>query len=171
MKQKVEEAGATLVLITPPTFDDQRAKKSFSYNAVLDRYAEWLIAKREEGWLVVDLHGPMNAEIALRREEDPEFTFQPDAVHPNLAGHWFMAGQLIRWFGDEKPSKVDSPQKLFNAEVTELIGQRMRVRRNAYLTAAGHKRPGVKRGLPVSDAENKAEALSMKLRDLLEKAR
>ena len=171
LRQKVEEAGATLILITPPTFDDQRAKKSFSYNAVLDRYSEWLMAKRAEGWLVVDLHGPMNAEIGRRRKDDPQFTFQPDAVHPNLAGHWFMAGQLAGWFGDKKPSKVDSPDKIFNAEVIELIGQRMSVRRNAYLTAAGHKRPGVKEGLPVSDAEKSAEAISMQLRDLLEKAR
>ena len=113
----------------------------------------------------------MNAEIALRRKTNPEFTFQPDAVHPNLAGHWFMAGQLIRWFGDEEPSKANSPDKMFNAEVAELIGQRMRVRRNAYLTAAGHKRPGVRKGLPVSDAEKEAEALSIQLRELLEKTR
>jgi hypothetical protein len=57
---------------------------------------------------------------------------------------------------------------MFNAEVIELIGQRMRVRRNAYLTAAGHKRPGVKRGLPVSGAEKEAEALSLRLREVLE---
>lgn len=171
LKQKVEEAGATLVMITPPTFDDQRAKKPFSYNAVLDRYAEWLISKREEGWLVVDLHGPMNAELALRRKEDPEFTFQPDAVHPNLAGHWFMASQLAAWFGDEKPSLVGSPGELFNSEAIELIEQRMKVRRDAYLTAAGHRRPGVAEGLPVTDAEMKAEALSMDLGDLLEQTR
>jgi lysophospholipase L1-like esterase len=167
LKQKVEAAGATLVLITPPAYDDQRARKPFSYNAVLDRYAEWLLSQRKQVWLVVNLHGPMTAEVAERRITNPEFTFQPDAVHPNSAGHWFMASQLIRWFGDEQAANADSPDKTLTAGVMMLIRQRIRVRRDAYLGEAGHKRPGIKRGLQVPEAENKAEELSIQLCELL----
>ena len=169
LKQKVEAAGATLVLITPPAYDDQRARKPFSYNAVLDRYAEWLLSQRKQGWLVVNLHGPMTAEVAERRITNPEFTFQPDAVHPNSAGHWFMASQLIRWFGDEQAANADSPDKTLTADVMMLIRQRIRVRRDAYLGEAGHKRPGINSGLPVLEAEEKAEDISMQLRELLDK--
>ena len=164
LKEKVEAAEAKLVLITPPFFDDQRAKKSFSYNAVLDRYAEWLLAQRKEGWLVVDLHGPMTTEVTRRRQTAPDFTFQPDAVHPNAEGHWFMARQLIRWFGDEEAARAESPEKMLadggvSPEAMKLVQQRMAILRDAYVAAAGHKRPGVRAGLPVPDAQQKAQEL------------
>jgi lysophospholipase L1-like esterase len=168
LKRQVEAAGVTLVLVTPPFYDDRRAKKSFSYNAVLDRYTEWLLAQRNEGWFVVDLHGPMAAEVAKRRETDPDFTFQPDAVHPNAEGHWFMARQLIRWFGDEKAARAQSPEEMlaarrFPPEVMKLVRQRMTVLRDAYVAAAGHKRPGVRAGLPVAEAQQKAQELSKQI--------
>src|SRR5262249_35798259 len=107
LKSQVEEAGATLVLITPPFFDDARAPRGFSYNAVLDEYSDWLLERRKEGWLVVDLHGPMAREVARRRMSDPEFTLQPDGVHPNAAGYWFVARQLIGWFGDAAAANAE----------------------------------------------------------------
>jgi lysophospholipase L1-like esterase len=172
LKREVEAAGATLVLITPPFYDDRRAKKSFSYNAVLDRYADWLLGQRSEGWLVADLHGPMAAEVARRRETAPDFTFQPDAVHPNSEGHWFMARQLIRWFGDEEAARADSPEKMLAArrvppQVIELARKRMTVLRDAYVSAAGHKRPGVRPGLPLPEAQQKARELSDQIQDKL----
>lgn len=171
LKRQVEAAGATLVLITPPFFDDQRARKSFSYNAVLDSYTEWLLAQREKGWLVVDLHGPMTSEVAKRRKTDPDFTFQPDAVHPNAEGHWFITGQLIRWFGDEAAGAADSPEKLLAAsgistDALELVQQRVSVLRDAYVAAAGHKRPGIQPGLPIPEAEEKSDELLMKIKSL-----
>jgi lysophospholipase L1-like esterase len=169
LKKRVEAAGATLVLVTPPSYDDQRAKKSFSYNAVLDRYAEWLLEQRDDGWLVVDLHGPMMSELARRRESDSDFTFQPDAVHPNDAGHWFMAGRLIGWFGDEEASRAASPKAMLAAheipaKALPLVRQRMGLLRDAYLTAAGHERPGIKAGLPIAEAEAQAAKLSAAIR-------
>jgi lysophospholipase L1-like esterase len=171
LKRQVEAAGAKLVLITPPFYDDQRAKKTFSYNAVLDRYADWLLEQRKEGWLVVDLHGPMAAEVAKRRETAPDFTFQPDAVHPNAEGHWFMACQLIRWFGDDEAACAESPEKMLAArsippEVMKLVRQRMTVLRDAYVAAAGHKRPGVRAGLPVPEAQQKARELSKQIQEI-----
>jgi lysophospholipase L1-like esterase len=168
LKRQVEAAGATLVLITPPFYDDQRAGKSFSYNAVLDRYAEWLLEQREEGWSVVDLHGPMTAEVAKRRETSSDFTFQPDAVHPNTEGHWFMARQLIRWFGDEQAARAATAEEMLAAqkmpsELLKLVRQRMTVLRDAFVAAAGHKRPGVRAGLPIPQAQQKAQELSKQI--------
>jgi lysophospholipase L1-like esterase len=165
LKHQVDAAGATLVLITPPFYDDQRSKKPFSYNAVLDRYSEWLLAQRKEGWLVVDLHGPMTAEVKERRRNEPEFTFQPDAVHPNAGGHWFMAQQLIHWFGDRQAARSESAENMLAArgqpaDKMQLVQQRMTVLRNAYVGAAGHQRPGVRAGLPLPEAQQKAQELS-----------
>src|SRR5262245_44495850 len=98
LKAQVEQAGARCIFMTPPFYDDQRAPKSFSYNEVLDRYSDWLLERRKEGWLVIDLHGPMTRDVRERRATQREFTYQPDGVHPNAQGHWFIARQLIGWF-------------------------------------------------------------------------
>ncbi|OYW18102.1 MAG: hypothetical protein B7Z55_11270 [Planctomycetales bacterium 12-60-4] len=168
LKRQVEEAGAKLVLITPPYHDDLRAKRAFSYNEVLSRYSQWLLSQREAGWVVIDLNGPMTDEVAMRRKSLPEFTFQPDAVHPNAEGQWFIARQLITEFGDESAAKAESPEALLSGkgispDLLKLVQQRMTLRRDAYLSAAGHKRPGVKAGLPVPEAEAKARELTMQI--------
>ncbi len=165
----MRDSGAELILVTPPTYDDTRSKKaSFSYNTVLDAYSQWLLSKRADGWLVIDVHGPMKESLADNRKADPQFTFQPDAVHPNEAGHWVMAQQLIRWFGDQHD--YANAQQLVGdtEEALKLIRQRKDVRRNAYVGAAGHKRPGVKAGLPLEEAEQEATRLSGAIRSILQ---
>ena len=174
LKRKVEAASARLIVITPPSYDDKRAKKAFSYNGVLDRYAKWLVAQRKTGWQVIDLHTAMSAELAARRAKMPGFTFQPDAVHPNSAGHWYIATQLIGWFGDSGAAKSPSAVEFLSAtgitgDSLKLVQQRMRLLRDAYLTAAGHKRPGIRKGLPLKDAQRKALDLSKQLADSKDK--
>jgi lysophospholipase L1-like esterase len=165
LKQTIEQSGATLVLITPPDYDESRPNATPQYNSVLDRYSEWLMANRDQGWLVVDLHSAMAKEAAERRKSDGQFTFQPDAVHPNTEGHWFIARQLFRWFGDHAAANLASPQALFGErgvqeQVFRMVQKRAMIRRDAYLTASGHKRPGITPGLPLPEAEAQAQAIS-----------
>ncbi len=172
LKQAVESAGAKIIVVTPPFYDDQRAPKKFSYNEVLDRYSDWLLEQRSAGWQVIDLHGPMSSEVRARRKSDPQFTFQPDGVHPNEAGHWFVAQQVIRACGDETVAQATSPQQMLAArkapaDLWPLVQQRVNTLRDAYVFAAGHKRPGVAAGLPVDEAEKKAADLTARIRQLL----
>ncbi len=172
LKSAVEKAGAKFVVMTPPFYDDQRAPRDFSYNEVLDRYSDWLIGQRKQGWTVIDLHGPMTKAIRDRRSTDPGFTMQPDGVHPNDAGYWFVAQQLIRWMGDEKSAAAMSAKEMLTARqmpesLLPLVHQRMSVLRDAYVSAAGHLRPGVAKGLPVAEAEAKATELSTKILELV----
>jgi lysophospholipase L1-like esterase len=171
LKEKAEEAGAKLILVTPPFYDDRRAPKPFSYNEVLNRYSQWLLDQRSKGWLVVDLHGPMTKEVHARREKEKNFTFQPDGVHPNDAGHWYIAQQLILALGDERASKWSTPEEMTkelgaSPELIALARQRVDLLRDAYVAAAGHKRPGVAKGLPLEDAERKAAELTAKIHSL-----
>ena len=171
LKAKVEAAGARFIVMTPPFYDDLRAPKKFAYNEVLDRYAEWLIARRADGWQVIDLHVPMTAEIKKRRETDPKFTFQPDGVHPNDAGHWAVAQQVLKALGDEKAAAAASPKEMLMnvdapAELLPLVQQRVNTLRDAHVATAGHKRPGVAPGLPLPDALKKADELSARIADL-----
>jgi len=172
LKQQVEARGATLVLITPPFYDDQRAHNEFSYNAVLDRYTQWLVAQRQQGWRVIDLHSAMAQEVNRRRVSHPEFTFQRDAVHPDTAGHWYMAQQLIQWCGDEQAATAASPQAMLVAQnlpesMIDWVRDRTNLRRNAYLSAAGHQRPGIKTGLPVTEAEQQTITLTEQIQEEL----
>lgn len=173
LKVAVEKTGARLILVTPPFFDGQRANKPY-YNDVLGRYSKWLLDRGADGWLVIDLHTAMTQEIARRRATQPEFTFQPDSVHPNEAGHWFMAQQIIRWFGDAKAAAAETPQAMLQARslppnLLPLVQERMAVLRDAYVAAAGHKRPGVSPGLPLEQAQARAKALSGKIQAIFAK--
>ncbi len=168
LKAHVEQAGAKLIVVTPPFYDDLRAPKGFSYNEVLDKYAAWLVSKRADGWLVADAHSAMTLEVRKRRETDPKFTCQPDGVHPNDEGHWLVAQQLILWFGDEAAASAATPEAMLALkQVPEtafpLINQRVSVLRDAYVATAGHKRPGIAAGLPLAEAEAKAKELSTKI--------
>ena len=92
LRSAAKTAGAKVIHLTPPTYDPRPLKGggSASYNGVLDRYSEWLISQRANGWTVIDIHGPMNAHLAARRKQDPKFVLANDGVHANPTGHWLM---------------------------------------------------------------------------------
>ena|SRR5579871_3196502 len=172
LKSAVEKAGAKFVVMTPPFYDDQRAPKIFSYNEVLDKYSDWLLEQRGNGWMVIDLHRPMTRAVNEKRKSEPQFTLQPDGVHPNEAGYWFVAQQVIRWAGDDQAASAASPQQMLESRhvssaLLPLVQQRMSVLRDAYVSAAGHLRPGVAKGLPVDEAETRATELTAKIQAVL----
>lgn len=168
LKQAVEGRGGKIIFITPPFYDDLRSPKKFSYNEVLDRYSAWLVKQRDEGWQVIDLHKVMTDEVKLRRKSEEKFTFQPDGVHPNEDGHWFVAKQLIAAFGDLTLAETPTPESMIQAKklpdgILKLVRERTNVLRDAYVGVAGHKRPGVAKGLPLEEAEAKAGELTKKI--------
>jgi lysophospholipase L1-like esterase len=178
LREKVAGAGAAVIHLTPPTYDPIRAKgESYSgpnYNEVLDRYSEWLLSRKAEGWVVLDIHGPMNRYLAEGRGKDRSFRLADDGVHPNDIGHWLMARPLLVYYGC--PSALGSatsaavllelhPQ---GAEVLSCVEQRQRVLKDAWLTETGHQRPGMGRGLPLAEAERKAADLLKQIRASLE---
>ena len=165
LKEAVDATGARLVALTPPTYDDARSKKKFSYDSVMGRYSDWLVSQQEHGWMVFDLHESMADELAKRRVADPSFTFQPDSVHPNQLGHEFMAEQLIQWVSEgSKPEEVASVLKSQRyQEILRLVKQTHRIRRDAYLSKSKHLRPGIAKGMPLEEAIAKCRELTAKI--------
>jgi lysophospholipase L1-like esterase len=184
LRARVTAAGAAIIHLTPPTYHrldarpqpgpDGRTPPSLlgGYNLVLDHYSAWLMQQRSRGWRVIDLHGPMNAYIEDRRKTDPGFVFAHDGIHANAEGHALMADQLIAslapaditWWRNFRSSLDPEPKA---AELRQLIRERGKVLCDAYLDAAGHQRPEMKKGLPVAEAEELAAQLEIRIRSLI----
>ncbi len=174
LRKKVQAAGAKIIHLTPPTFDPVPIQKNTlpaglpeyrkpyaGYNEVLDRYSEWLLAQRSQGWEVIDIHGPMNAALKAGREKDPGFKFAGDGVHANSEGHQLMAAQILQAWKLE----VTAPP----AEILKLVTQRQKLLKDAWLTETGHQRPGMAKGLPMAEAQAKAAELGQQLAAALQR--
>lgn len=81
-----------VVFLTPPIHDAGPAPGADDpHERNLVAFSEWLVSKRQDGWKVVDIHGPMRRELDGMRKQNPQFRFQKDGVHPQEEGHWLMA--------------------------------------------------------------------------------
>jgi len=170
MRDSVLKVGAKIILVTPPVFDEKRGKGP-GYSAVLDRYSDWLVGQRKMGWEVVDVHGPMDHYLKERRKVDPDFYLAGDGVHAGAVGHWIMAKGILEFMGAKDLEGVGSGAEMMKgyrngAEVLKLVEQEQRMMKDAWLTATGHKRPGMNKGLPLGEAEKKRAALEEKIKTL-----
>ncbi|MCB1128258.1 MAG: SGNH/GDSL hydrolase family protein, partial [Verrucomicrobiae bacterium] len=176
LREQALTNGARIIHLTPPTFDPKNGRADMppgeNYNTVLDRYSDWLLEQREHGWNVVDLHGPMNRFLAEQRAVNPDYRLAGDGVHPNETGHWLMAAPLMVRFG--APAEIagrDSVQPLLaglpqGEDLLRLVRQRQRLLKDAWLTATGHKRPGMSRGVSLADAQAQSAQLDARVRAL-----
>jgi lysophospholipase L1-like esterase len=170
LRERVTAAGAKIIHVTPPTFDEVKGGHP-GYGETLDRYAAWMLGQRAAGWEVIDLHGPMNRFLAERRKAEPDYFFAGDGVHPNEAGHWIIARQILLHLGARDVDGLDNSRAMLAAhphgeELLKLVQQGQRLLKDAWLTETGHQRPGMNKGLPLPEAQAKAAALSKKIQDL-----
>lgn len=186
VRARAMDAGARVLHLTPPVFDPVPIKSQtlpagraeyrqpyVGYDDVLERYSSWLLAQRAEGWEVVDLHGPLKKVLEGERKRDPAFRLADDGVHLNATGHWLIARELLRHWGIvddaflEQPSAEKALTNLpHGPDVLKLVARRQRLLKDAWLSATGHKRPGMARGVPLEDAMRQAAEIEQQLRSL-----
>jgi len=186
LRERAAAAGARVLHLTPPAFDPVpiRAKTLPAglaeyrqpyegYDDVLDRYSRWLLAQKANGWDVVDVHGPMQRLIADERGRDPNFRLAGDGVHINATGHWLIAREILLHWGvpahdlaDVTGNRQAMEAGPHGLEVLKLVREKQGILKDAWLTATGHRRPGMKRGLPLGEAERKAGELEAEIRKL-----
>ena len=186
LRDRAKAHGAKVLHLTPPVFDAEPIKEKtlpagqaeyrqpyVGYDEVLGRYSEWLLARRADDWNVVDIHGPMRQLLMRERERDPAYRLADDGVHINALGHWIIARALLSHWGVSRGKLADSSSaESYLAEfpkglnVLKIVQERQRVLKDAWLTATGHKRPGMNRGVPLEEAERKARELDGQIRDL-----
>jgi lysophospholipase L1-like esterase len=170
LREQMTTAGAKIVHVTPPTFDEVKGGHA-GYSNALDKYSDWLLGQRASGWDVVDLHGPMNRYLAERRQREPEFFLASDGVHCGETGHWIVAKQILLHLGAKNLTGADGPQALMavhpqGKEILKLVQEKQRLMKDAWLTDTGHKRPGMKQGLPLAEAQAKAADLDKQIHQL-----
>lgn len=173
LREKVQGAGADIIHLTPPVFDPipiaSRVKPATAvqdgemfegYNSVLARYSAWLVEQgKTAGWHVIDTHTAMAGALARARENNPTFTFAKDGVHYDAHGHNILATTILGALG-----VTFDPDVTAWMPVQKLVHQRGRILADAHLSAAGHKRPGMKPGLPLDEALARAAALTAEIR-------
>lgn len=160
--------------LTPPVFDATQRKtpEQFDYDEVLSRYSKWLCEQRMRGWLVADLHGEMRSNLAEQRLRDPKFTFSRDAIHPDINGHWLMAKSILRALCASDLQDLATLNDFIaeNSDIAAawpIIRQREQITHDAWLWHCEFKRPDIKPGLPLSEAQKRSEVLLFQARALL----
>lgn len=176
---KVQAAGAQLVLMTPPPFDPVPLRNKGTlrpagedkyayfamyedYDSVLARYAEWVMQQKDRVQLVIDLHTPFTQYLAEKRKSDPSFTLSPDGIHPNQEGHRLLGESILRAWG---MARTVEP----SAELLKLSAQKTTLLHDAWLSEIGHQHPRIKPGLPLDEAKAKAADLEQQIDALVKK--
>lgn len=178
--EKVHKAEAKLVLMTPPPFDpvplrgrgklEAAGADRYGYTAiyenyddVLARYAEWVVEQKKRVEMVVDLHAPFIEHLKEKRKTNAKFTLSPDGIHPNATGHRLLGETILKAWG--VPSTTEPDPALF-----KLVHERTTILHDAWLSQVGHKRPGIKPGLPLNEAAANAKSLEARIKPLVSEA-
>ena len=187
IRERAAAAGAKVLHLTPPVFDPEPIRNQTlpaglaeyrqpfdGYDDVLTRYSEWLLSRKADGWDVVDIHGPMKRYLAEQRARDPKFRLASDGVHIDAVGHGIIAGLILQHWGEPPTgeNRTIDPRQLIDADprgkdILSLVQKKQRVLKDSWLTAIGHKRPGMAMGLPLSEANQIASDLDAEIRKRL----
>jgi len=170
LSDKIEAIDASAIYLTPPVYDPAKGE---AYANVLDNYSEWLLSKRyTDQWDVVDIHWPMRKFLEDQRKLEAGYFLAKDGIHPNATGHWLMAREILSFLGEPTADNFgefeDAVAKFPNGkEVAELIFERQAMLRDAWLTSTRHLRPGLNIGIPLAEAEIRAEEIEQQIQLLL----
>lgn len=159
LRAAAKRHGAEVVHVTPPIYDSH-GKPGFDYDEVLASYSRWLVEQRMNGWHVADLHSDMRAKVDAEKKRNPAYTVQSDKVHPNRDGHWMMAQNLIRWFGDDESANLESAEQLLEPSRFKAVQERMLLFQKAIHAETKPLRPGVPQGGTMATATEAAAALA-----------
>jgi lysophospholipase L1-like esterase len=191
LRERAAAIGAKVVHVTPPVFDPEPIRSRTlpaglaeyrqpyeGYDEVLDRYSEWLLDQKSTGWDVVDVHGTMKRYLAEARRRDPGDRLADDGVHVNATGHWLIAREILRHWGVRYRGVVEAvngekvlADRPHGLAILKLVQQEQRLLKDAWLTSTGHKRPGMKRGLPLEEARRQAQGIDAEIRTLMARKR
>ena len=140
LKKAADAAKAEIVFITPPLFRGDSAEQA-EYDAVLDKYAEWLVSKRKDGWKVIDIRPGLRKRIAREKAGNPGFRYSGDGVHPGPEGHHMIAREVLAGLVPEIGLAPEVAEK-DHRPTPDTMKKHEKVR-NEWLVKTGHARPEI----------------------------
>lgn len=156
----IQAKGARCIIVTPPLHAPDKTKTSpQDYDNVLEAFSGWLNSKTAMGWEVIDIRPALREAIQAARNQNKNFQYSNDQVHPGDAGHRMIAEAALPelWkllkLKDKPDAGSDARVQTYQKAQTYL--------RDAWLTQTGHKRPGLPKGISLKEAEVKADELRM----------
>lgn len=133
-----EKAGVPVLHLTPPVFDPRPIQGSTlpagrneypsgspfeGYDTVLQRYSQWLLEQRKQGWQVVDTHTPMMRHLEKRRQIDPKYLLAGDGVHLNDWGHWLIAKAVLDFWKIRRRNRHDNVTLTYDPNLSPSFAQ------------------------------------------------
>ena len=109
--------------------------------------------------MVIDVHSSIKKTLKVNRLANPSFIFAQDTVHPGHEGHWAICRAILDNVGVPESWNTKKTDRLLPR-----VSKRLEILRNAYISAAGHTRPGVPQGLPIDEAITEANRLTALIR-------
>ncbi len=185
LSDAIHAAGARLILLTPPPFDATSAHNLVAadapdfgfasafrgYDGVLTDYAlceDSLTAKTASR--ILDLHTSMEVYLAEQRTTRPNFAFAgKDGIHPDLAGHLFMARVILRGLGVTSSSHALLGDELaaIQADPLYALVKRQREARSAgWLSYVGYTREKTVKTDSIGQVEQENAALQSEIDSL-----
>ena len=168
LHDQVVFSGAKIIHITPSLYEE-KANENSGYGKVLDTYSHWLT--QQKNWQVIDTHSALHKYLSTELKKDANFRISKDGVHPGDQGHWIMAKEILRYLGAKKIGRMNSIEEMLEPvkdpkAFFDLVVERHNILKDAWLTQTGHKRPEMKKGIPLSEANIKAADLMKKMKEL-----
>ena len=130
---RIEQIGAEAIILSPTPFDYPTSQKrqvdetyrfrgkafASDYDSTLGDYAKWLQQFAEQKHLLfINLHETINQRLNSKRSKDASFTYTPDAIHPDPAGHLFMAYTILN---ELKPTRYELLDVTFQHKETSWL--------------------------------------------------
>src|SRR6185503_18027654 len=106
--------------------------------------------------------------LSERRAADPSFAYaKKDGIHPDSLGHWIMAKAVLNYLGEKEDAESAGAAFEKYPEVFKLVAKKQRIMKDSWLTKAGHKRPGMYKGVSLRKAKRKETRINKKIMQAL----
>lgn len=173
LSAQIRASGAKLICLTPPLFEPGPVKArgklgpskegryayfapAADYDRVLEKQAQWCLKNELQADLVVDIRSALRSEKTKLLKSDSKFSYSKDGVHFGMVAHGVVAEKILASLGAPANLRGAYPKDA----AIQSSSSKLKLLRDAYLSATGKNRPKLPAGDPVWLAELKASRIA-----------
>ncbi|WDE98331.1 SGNH/GDSL hydrolase family protein [Lentisphaera profundi] len=180
--EKCQATDAELVVITPPSFQAYAIPEKLgplgaedysylypyeNYHQTLEAFSEFLKIALPEDVVCIDLNTRMTEFLNEIRKENKDFYFSKDGIHPSLAGHLFIAEEVMK--GLSRGSALLRSEALNDVKkdpLYQMIEKRRQLRSRGWLKYIGYTRNKVFKTDSIVETEARCTGLLKEIENL-----